>query len=151
MTVGHAVGVPVAFRGDVHGTGGCGARQRLFPAVVPAYGMPRKAHDGPRSAPCTAPSSTTTKHVLCAAVHSIDTTDPDTSTAAAMTKRVRPAIVPVHQVMVSSGFERLQEYPTPTQRVLVESPYKAPKSPAQCPMPQSTFHFGRCSLDLAEH
>src|SRR5688572_26984914 len=108
MTVGHAAGVPVAFRGDVHDTGGCGARQRLFPAVVPAYGMPRKAHDGPRSAPCTAPSSTTTKHVLCAAValHSIGTTDPDRSSAAAMTKRVRPVIVPVHQVMVSSGSER---------------------------------------------
>ena len=51
------------------GAAGCGRCHRRLPVGGAANGMPRKAHDAPRSTPCTSPLAVVAKHDPACALH----------------------------------------------------------------------------------
>src|SRR6266850_2433652 len=63
LTTAHGVAAMVAFNvAGAHGAAACGGFHRRLPVGGVANGIPRKAHDVPRSTPCTAPLNVIARH-----------------------------------------------------------------------------------------
>jgi hypothetical protein len=127
LTLGHAGGFVVAINGaGAHGSAGCGGFHRKGPSGGFANGIPRNAHEPPRSTPCTSPLAVATRQDVACELAADDeaTSAADArpmATTAALTVLVATPFVRSFVMTVSLVEAGVRDYVNLRQRVLPES------------------------------